>query len=125
MTAAEQTEASANVEAPPSTSPARVILLPRRAKPFYGRHPWVYAGAIDRVEGNPPDGDVVDLYSHEDHFIARGLYNSHSNIRIRLYSWNEDVALDADFFRVRIERAIRLRDALLGWNKAGGASRSL
>ncbi|HWY87903.1 MAG TPA: class I SAM-dependent rRNA methyltransferase, partial [Gemmataceae bacterium] len=41
----------------------RVILKPRRALPFHGRHPWVFAGAVARLEGQPADGDVVDLVS--------------------------------------------------------------
>src|SRR5260370_13131603 len=111
------------VRTAPPTSAARVILSPRRAKPFYARHPWVYAGAIERVEGNPVDGDVVDLYSHGDHFIARGLCNSQSKIRVRLYIWQTDVALDAHFFRERIAAALRLREMLPDWNKPAGPYR--
>jgi 23S rRNA (cytosine1962-C5)-methyltransferase len=101
---------------------ARVKLLPKRARPFYGRHPWVYAGAIAAVEGEPADGDVVDLVSHAGNFIARGLFNSRSKIRVRLYSWDETVALDRDFFRNRLAAAVRLR-SLLGLDTAGGACR--
>jgi len=90
----------------------RVILQPRRARPFYGRHPWVYAGAIAAVEGVPADGDVVDLISHAGQFVARGLYNSRSKIRVRLYTWDADVALDRTFFRSRLEDAIELRRLL-------------
>src|SRR5438067_6672205 len=90
----------------------RVILHPRRARPFYARHPWVFAGAIARIEGEPADGDVVDLYSHGGHFIARGLYNGRSKIRVRLYSWSEKDELDRDFFRVRLQAALRLRQTL-------------
>jgi 23S rRNA (cytosine1962-C5)-methyltransferase len=88
---------------------ARVVLLPRRARPFYGRHPWVYAGAIAAVEGEPADGAVVDLVSHTGNFVARGLYNSKSKIRVRLYTWNADTPLDQAFFRECLEGAIRLR----------------
>jgi 23S rRNA (cytosine1962-C5)-methyltransferase len=91
---------------------ARVILQPRRARPFYGRHPWVYAGAIAAVEGAPADGDVVDLFSHTGHFVARGLYNSRSKIRVRLYSWDAAVPLDRAFFRSQLEDAIQLRRLL-------------
>ncbi len=90
----------------------RVILQPRRARPFYGRHPWVYAGAIAAVEGTPADGDVVDLISHAGQFVARGLYNSRSKIRVRLYTWDADVPLDRAFFRSRLEDAIELRRLL-------------
>jgi len=89
-----------------------VILKPKRAQPFFARHPWVYAGAIDRVEGNPPDGAEVDLLSTTGNFVARGLFNSQSKIRVRLYSWDADRPLDRNFFRERIRRAIGLRDSL-------------
>lgn len=87
----------------------RVVLQPRRAKPFYARHPWVYPGAISTVEGSPADGDEVDLVSHTGNFIARGLYNSQSKLRVRLYCWEPDRRLDRDFFRSRLEAALRLR----------------
>ncbi len=92
----------------------RVILLPRRARPFYGRHPWVFAGAIGSVEGQPADGDVVDLHSHGGNFIARGLYNSRSKIRVRLYTWSAEDELTLDFFRARLDDAVRLREQTLG-----------
>jgi len=103
----------------------RVILLPRRARPFYGRHPWVYAGAIDRLEGEPADGDEVDVCSHAGNFIAHGLYNSRSNIRVRLYTWSPDTPLDGDFFRQRIHAAVRLREETLGLTGPGRACRLL
>src|SRR5258707_13396221 len=101
---------------------ARVVLLPRRARPFYGRHPWVYAGAIAAVEGQPADGAVVGLASHTGNFVARGLYNSKSKIRVRLYTWNADTPLDQTFFRERLEGAIRLRRDL-GMDEPGRACR--
>jgi 23S rRNA (cytosine1962-C5)-methyltransferase len=102
---------------------ARAILGARRARPFFGRHPWVYAGAIAEVLGEPADGDVVDLYSHAGNFVARGLYNSRSKIRIRLYSWSADTALDQTFFRQRLEDALRLRTSILDYAGPGRACR--
>lgn len=102
---------------------ARVVLQPRRARPFYGRHPWVYAGAISAVVGAPSDGDVVDLVSHTGNFVARGIYNSRSKIRVRLYSWSPQAPLDADFFRERLESALRLRGPVLGLDGPGRACR--
>ncbi|MCS6864592.1 MAG: class I SAM-dependent rRNA methyltransferase [Gemmataceae bacterium] len=94
----------------------RVVLKPKRAQPFFGRHPWVFAGALDRVEGTPADGDEVELFSTAGHFIARGLYNSRSKIRVRLYSWAEGVALNRAFFQRRLEEAIALRHNILHLN---------
>lgn len=92
----------------------RVVLLPRRAKPFYARHPWVYPGAIAGTEGDPGNGAVVDLVSHTGNFVARGIYNGKSKLRVRLYSWSEDVALDREFFRERIAAAVGFRRDVLG-----------
>jgi 23S rRNA (cytosine1962-C5)-methyltransferase len=102
---------------------ARVVLLPRRARPFYGRHPWVFPGAIAAVEGDPADGAEVDLVSHAGNFIARGLYNSKSKIRVRLYSWSPETPLDRAFFRDRLEAAVRLRRDILGLDGPGRACR--
>jgi 23S rRNA (cytosine1962-C5)-methyltransferase len=101
----------------------RVVLLPRRARPFYGGHPWVYAGAIAAVEGSPSDGDAVNLYSHAGSFIARGLYNSQSKIRVRLYTTQPDIPLDTAFFRDRLARALALRTSVLGLTAPGTACR--
>ncbi|HZZ81592.1 MAG TPA: class I SAM-dependent methyltransferase, partial [Gemmataceae bacterium] len=101
----------------------RITLKARRARPFFGMHPWVYAGAIEAIEGEPKDGDVVDLVSHAANFIARGLYNSNSKIRVRLYTWSPDDALDAGFFRRLLENAIQLRRDVLGWMGPGQACR--
>jgi 23S rRNA (cytosine1962-C5)-methyltransferase len=87
----------------------RFVLKARRARPFFGMHPWVYAGAIESIDGEPKDGDVVELVSHAGNFVARGLYNSQSKIRVRLYTWSPEVALDADFFSRQLLRAIELR----------------
>jgi 23S rRNA (cytosine1962-C5)-methyltransferase len=99
---------------------ARVILKPRKALPFYGRHPWVLAGAVDRVEPLTlagehlvdVDGQVVDLYNEKHKFIARGFYNAKSRIRVRLFTWKESEHLDADFFRRRLQAAIAMRRQL-------------
>src|ERR1700687_4743560 len=92
---------------------ARIVLRHRRARPFFGRHPWVYPGAIAQVLGQPGDGEVVDLYSHTGDFVARGLYNSRSKIRVRLYTWSADVPLDDAFFHQRLAAALQLRREVL------------
>ncbi|MBW6515424.1 MAG: class I SAM-dependent rRNA methyltransferase [Candidatus Cloacimonetes bacterium] len=73
------------------------------------QHPWVFSGAISRLEGKPEDGDVVALYAHDKTFVAWGLYNSQSQIRIRLYSWCESEHLDNNFWRIRVQEAVDLR----------------
>ncbi len=95
--------------------PAVVVTLkPRHALPFFKRHPWVFAGAIRSVNGDPQPGDEVVLQSHEGEFIARGLFNPHSQIRVRLYSWDQEASLDRAFWKARLQSAFQLRDGLFG-----------
>jgi len=101
---------------------AQVILKPHKARPFYARHPWVLDSAIEYIEGNPADGDVVDLISEKGKFVARGLLNSRSRIRVRLYTWNVAEKLDDTFWRRRLENALQFRRQL-GYDDPRGAAR--
>ena len=107
---------------PPGVANAQVILKPRKARPFFGRHPWVLDSAVDHVEGQPADGAVVDLLADNGKFVARGLYNSQSRIRVRLYTWSPADRLDQDFWKSRIERAVEHRRRL-GYDAVDGAAR--
>ncbi len=100
----------------------RVFLKPGKAAPFYARHPWVYDTAVARLEGSPADGDVVELVNEKGRFVARGVFNGHSRLIVRLYSWDESEGLDEAFWRRRLERAIALRRRL-GYGDPAGAER--
>ncbi|MEZ6128195.1 MAG: class I SAM-dependent rRNA methyltransferase [Planctomycetaceae bacterium] len=98
----------------------RVILRPRRAQPFFGRHPWVFEGAIDAVESpsgdEPAAGTAAELWSAKQEFIAHGLWNPHSNIRLRLYSWDQAQPIDDNLLVQRIHSAVELRRNLFDLN---------
>lgn len=94
----------------------RVILKKGRARPFFGRHPWLFSGAIQTVQGTPKDGEVVSVFSSDNQFIAKGLFNSKSQIRVRLYSWNEGEELNESFWKSKIQNAIALRENTLGFS---------
>ena len=106
----------------PGFATGQAILKPRKARPFYGRHPWVLASAIARTTGEVADGDVVDLVSDSGKFIARGLYNSQSRIRVRLYTWDNTQPIDDALLRGRLQSAVTWR-ATLGLDDSDGAAR--
>ncbi|MGC4002552.1 MAG: hypothetical protein QM811_05165 [Pirellulales bacterium] len=96
---------------------ALVVLKPKKSRPFYARHPWVLESAVDRIEGEPTDGDIVELLNEKRKFLARGVYNSKSRIRVRLYSWDAGQGLNDDWLR---EAAHRDRiSATAGLSRAG------
>jgi 23S rRNA (cytosine1962-C5)-methyltransferase len=91
---------------------ASVVLKAGRAKSVRNRHPWVFSGAIARVMGEPASGSLVEVLDHDGTFLARGYYNSRSQIIVRLLTWQQDEAIDASFWRRRVEQAIRGRKTL-------------
>lgn len=92
---------------------AQVILKQGREKSIVNRHPWIFSGAIARVEGNPANGDVVDVWNSKARFVGRGIYNDKSQIQVRLLTWNPNDAIDEDFWRRRLRRAYAGRQALI------------
>jgi len=89
-------------------SAARVVLHRGRARPLWFGHPWVYANAVQRLEGSAEPGAVVTLVDHEGRFIGRGLYNPRSQIPVRLVT-RQDEPVDATFFARRLQAAVALR----------------
>ena len=75
-------------------------------------HPWVYAQAVDRVEGGATAGDEVSVVDPRGNLLGRGFYSPGSAIPVRLFVRDDTTRLDAAFFRSRIERALRLRASL-------------
>ncbi|MCB9078247.1 MAG: class I SAM-dependent rRNA methyltransferase [Anaerolineaceae bacterium] len=90
----------------------QVILKKDREKSVLNKHPWLFSGAISRLEGNPESGDVVDVWNSKARFIARGIYNEKSQISVRLLTWNPNDPIDEEFWRRRISRAVVGRLAL-------------
>jgi 23S rRNA (cytosine1962-C5)-methyltransferase len=98
-------------------SEPRILLKPGREKPVQRRHPWVFSGAVREVQGEPALGALVSVRAHDGEFLAWGHYSPHSQIRVRLVGWDEDVDPEAGaFWRARVERAIAARAPIL----AGG-----
>jgi 23S rRNA (cytosine1962-C5)-methyltransferase len=75
-------------------------------------HPWVFSGAIERVEGEIEVGGLADLFTHAKEFLGRGYYNPRSQIAVRLLT-RQPVAINKAFFRGRMQAAFALRKAIL------------
>lgn len=91
---------------------ARVVLKRGREKPVLNRHPWIFSGAIKRIEGEVADGEVVEVADCQRRFLARGYLNRRSQIAVRLLTWDEDEVVEKDFWQRRLERAFASRQAL-------------
>jgi len=85
-----------------------IILKPGREKSLMRRHPWIFSGAIQHVDGEPASGSTVNLLSSNKQFLARASYSPNSQIRARAWTF-EDEDVDKEFFRKRIKKAINAR----------------
>jgi 23S rRNA (cytosine1962-C5)-methyltransferase len=94
-----------------STLP-KVWLKPGREKSLHRRHPWVFSGAIERVEGRPESGATVDIVATSGEFLGRAAFSPTSQIRARVWTFEADEAVDAELLRRRLERAIDSRRRL-------------
>jgi 23S rRNA (cytosine1962-C5)-methyltransferase len=83
-----------------------------REKSVRRRHPWIFSGAIDRVEGRPEPGSTVRVTSQAGEFLAFAAYSPSSQIRLRVWSFDEQATIDQAFMRERVARAIELRRQL-------------
>ncbi|RLC97546.1 MAG: 23S rRNA (cytosine(1962)-C(5))-methyltransferase RlmI [Chloroflexi bacterium] len=89
-----------------------IILKRNRARPVVQHHPWLFSGAIARIEGDAVDGDIVDVLDAGRNWLARGYLNRHSQITVRLLTWQQDEQVDRAFWRRRLERAVAARRSL-------------
>jgi 23S rRNA (cytosine1962-C5)-methyltransferase len=90
-----------------------VTLKPSKEKSLLRRHPWVYANAIDHVEGKPTPGATVIVRSADGRFLGRAAYSPHSQIRARVWSFDENEPIDHAFFKRRVQRAVADRRAMV------------
>jgi 23S rRNA (cytosine1962-C5)-methyltransferase len=89
-----------------------VRLKPGHVQPVWVGHPWVYAQAIDRIEGGATAGDEVSVVDPRGNLLGRGFYSPGSAIPVRLLVRDATTRLDSVFFRARLERALAVRVSL-------------
>ena len=105
-----ETTAASSLTDTPNAPTARLILRRGKEESLRRFHPWIFSGAIYRMEGSPAEGDLVDLFTSQGEFIARGHYQIGS-ITVRVLSF-ADEAIDQAWWNQRIEQAYRMRQAL-------------
>ena len=89
-----------------------VILKPGREKSVLRHHPWIFSGAIQQAEEELASGSTVDVLSSKGEFLARGAYSSQSQIRVRVWTF-EDKSVNKEFFRKRIRASLNTRNSII------------
>ena len=86
-----------------------VILKQGREKSIRNRHPWIFSGAIERMEGSPASGETVVIRTHDGRVCGRGAFSPRSQITVRVWTFRPDEDISAAFFQTQLERAIASR----------------
>ncbi|BEN39302.1 23S rRNA (cytosine(1962)-C(5))-methyltransferase RlmI [Serratia nevei] len=109
----------------------RLFLAKGREKSLLRRHPWVFSGAVQRVEGKAHSGETIDILDSQGKWLARGAYSPESQIRARVWTFQQDEEINIDFFIRRLQQAqswrdwVAQRDGLDGYRLIAGESDGL
>ena len=87
-----------------------VILKKGKESSILRFHPWIFSGAIERVDDGVEEGDIVRVVGHDRKFLAVGHYQIGS-IAVRILSF-DDITIDADFWRTRLKKAYEVRKSI-------------
>ncbi|MBR7143956.1 MAG: class I SAM-dependent methyltransferase [Lentisphaeria bacterium] len=90
----------------------KVFLKPGREKSLKQRHPWVYSGAVARVEGKVENGETVQVCSSKNEPLALAAISPASQLALRVWSFDCNQAIDQAFFDDRLAAAYNLRQTL-------------
>ncbi len=86
-----------------------VVVKAGHVQPVWAGHPWVFAQAVERVEGGAQPGDEVDVRDSRGNSLGRGLYSPGSAIPVRIYTRDPARRIDASLIAERLQRAIERR----------------
>ncbi len=91
----------------------KIFLKKDRDKSLRRKHPWIFSGAVNKVEGNPQPGETVAVFSAKGDFLAHGAYSPKSQIRVRVWSYDEKDEINSFFFFFMLKKAIDKRRKLV------------
>jgi 23S rRNA (cytosine1962-C5)-methyltransferase len=91
---------------------ATLILNPGKERSLFRRHPWIFAGAVARLEGRARPGDTVSVEAANGKPLARAAWSPESQIRARVWSFDATETIDDAFFKRRVAAAVTRRTRL-------------
>lgn len=87
----------------------KVILKPTKEKSLLRKHPWLFSGAIKKIDENIEDGDIVQIFTNKDKYLATGHYTE-GNISVRIFDFNNQ-KIDDIYWENKIKKSIKLRES--------------
>ena len=88
----------------------QLVIAPGKEKAILRRHPWIFSGAVKRIEGQPQEGDLVNVVDAHGQWMATGHYQNESII-CKVLSFDTP-EVDESFFLQRLQSAVAYRERL-------------
>jgi 23S rRNA (cytosine1962-C5)-methyltransferase len=89
-----------------------VRLKPKKENPVLNGHPWIFSGAVDKVQGPTEEGSLCRVIDSRGRFVCQGFYSPFSQIAVRVLTRGKET-VDRAFFSQRIRQAIRMRESII------------
>ncbi|HNH25240.1 MAG TPA: class I SAM-dependent methyltransferase, partial [Accumulibacter sp.] len=90
----------------------QLVLLPGKDRLLARRHPWIFAGSVDRLNGRARPGDTAEVVAANGRPLAKAAWSPQSSIRARVWSFDPETVIDDAFFKRRVQAAVDRRHAL-------------
>jgi 23S rRNA (cytosine1962-C5)-methyltransferase len=90
-----------------------IVLKRGREKSLMRKHPWIFSGAIARIEGHPRAGETVDILAAEGALLGRGAYSPRSQMTVRVWTFDPQEEVSPEFFADRLALAAESREGLI------------
>ncbi|HEX5802379.1 MAG TPA: class I SAM-dependent methyltransferase [Azospira sp.] len=90
----------------------QLILKPGKERSLFRRHPWIFEGSVERLDGRARSGDTVEVVDANGRPLAKAAWSPHSQIRARVWSFDADETIDDAFFKRRVAAAVARRQAM-------------
>ncbi|MCK9219922.1 MAG: class I SAM-dependent rRNA methyltransferase [Bacteroidales bacterium] len=89
---------------------SKIFLKPGKEAAVKRFHPWIFSGAVDRAEGNPKEGDIVEIRSNRNEFLAFGHFTP-GNIVVKIFEF-QPTTIDENYWISRLKQSFSLRTRL-------------
>src|SRR5438552_3230751 len=89
---------------------SKIILHPAKERSILNHHPWLFSGAVKKMEGEVKEGDIVEILSADQRYLATGHYHDGS-IKVRIFSF-ERITPGYEFWKSKLQKAYDYRKNL-------------
>ncbi|MGL5278644.1 MAG: class I SAM-dependent rRNA methyltransferase [Cetobacterium sp.] len=90
----------------------KIFIKKDRERMWQSGHPWMYSGAVEKIEGNPEAGSVIEVYNWKKEFIGYGHYNKNSKLMVRMLEKDIDKKIDLNWYSEKVKEAYALREMI-------------